>query len=74
MGNGTAGRNDTTAMSVRELVDELSRVDRELRGTPLLVRRSGTTAINPAVAPLLQRQRQLVAQLRTRRTSWARAD
>lgn len=72
MGEQTAGGHDTAAMSVRELMAELALVRSELQRAPLLVTVDGTLSVNPDVAPLLRRQRQLVARLRARRSSWVR--
>lgn len=67
-----SGGHDTAAMSVRELMAELAVVRTELQRAPLLVSVDGALSVNPDVAPLLRRQRQLVARLRARRSSWAR--
>jgi hypothetical protein len=72
MGENAVARRDTTQMSVRELLTELAEIEVQLRAAPLLVSQGGTTAVNPEVTPLLRRQRQLVARLRARRTSWHR--
>lgn len=68
----TAENRDTSTMSVRELMAELALVRSELQRASLLVTIDGTLSVNPDVAPLLRRQRQLVARLRARRTSWSR--
>ena len=65
-------RHGTATMTVRELMAELAVVDRKLQQAPLLVAVDGALAVNPEVAPLLRRQRQLVARLRARRSSWVR--
>ncbi|KQU66497.1 hypothetical protein ASC58_15840 [Phycicoccus sp. Root101] len=72
MGDRTTRPGDSAEMSVRELMAALAVVEEQLRQAPLLVTLGGTTAVNPEVAPLLRRQRQLVARLRARRTSWVR--
>jgi hypothetical protein len=61
-------------MSVRELVGMLSEIEDTLRETPFLVPRHGMMVVNPDVAPLLARQRSVVAQLRARRVSWRSGD
>ncbi|WP_270888417.1 hypothetical protein [Pedococcus sp. 5OH_020] len=61
-------------MSVRDLLAALAHVEAELRRTPFLTTRNGSTAINPDVAPLLSRQRQLVYRLQEHRTSQSRGE
>lgn len=63
----------TGSQTVRELMDELSQLDRDLRRTPLLTTADGNTAVNPEVASLLRRRRRVVAALRARRTSWSQS-
>jgi HPt (histidine-containing phosphotransfer) domain-containing protein len=62
--------HDLSSLGVRELVALLSKIEDELRQTPVMVRRHGVMAVNPDVAPLLARQRAVAAQLRQRRLSW----
>ena len=68
--DATATEHDLSSMGVRELVAALSKIEDELRQTPVMVRRHGVMAVNPDVAPLLARQRAVAAQLRQRRLSW----
>ena len=65
-----ATEQDLSSLGVRELVALLSKIEDELRHTPVMVRRHGVMAVNPDVAPLLARQRAVAAQLRQRRLSW----
>ena len=64
------GHIDLTNHTVRELVALLTQIEDTLRSTPFLVARNGLMVVNPEVAPLLARQRSIVAQLRARRVSW----
>jgi hypothetical protein len=66
----SAEEHDLSSLGVRELVAVLSKIEDELRQTPVMVRRHGVMAVNPDVAPLLARQRAVAAQLRQRRHSW----
>lgn len=66
----TATWSDLARMGVRELVTVLTEIEDELRGTPVMVQRHGMMVVNPEVAPLLARQRAVVAHLRQRRVSW----
>ena len=66
----TADLTDLASASVRELVTVLTQLEDRLRSTPFLVSRGGAMVVNPDVAPLLSRQRSVVAQLRSRRASW----
>jgi len=66
----TADLTDLASASVRELVTILTQLEDHLRSTPFLVSRGGAMVVNPDVAPLLSRQRSVVAQLRSRRASW----
>lgn len=59
-----------TALTVRELLGLLAELEDELRSTPFLVVEQGLMGVNPAVAPLLSRQRAVVTQLRARRLAW----
>ncbi|HEY7719185.1 MAG TPA: hypothetical protein VH915_10505 [Pedococcus sp.] len=61
---------DLAHTSVRDLVRLLTDVEDALRSTPFLIARGGLMVVNPAIAPLLSRQRVVVAQLRARRLSW----
>lgn len=70
IGEATATQPDLSSLGVRELVALLSKVEDELRQTPVMVRRHGVMAVNPDVAPLLARQRAVAAQLRQRRLAW----
>jgi hypothetical protein len=65
-----ADEPDLSSLGVRELVALLSRIEEELRQTPVMVRRHGVMAVNPDVAPLLARQREVAAHLRQRRLAW----
>jgi hypothetical protein len=64
-----AGEKDLSGRPVRELVGLLAAVEDGLRETRFLVHRRGVMAANPDVAPLLARERAVVAELRTRRFS-----
>lgn len=66
----TADLTDLASASVRELVSMLTKLEDRLRSTPFLVASEGLMVVNPEVAPLLSRQRSVVAQLRSRRASW----
>lgn len=61
---------DLSATSVRDLVAILTQIEDTLRSTPFLIPRDGLMVVNPDIAPLLSRQRSIVAQLRARRISW----
>jgi hypothetical protein len=66
----TADLTDLASASVRELLAMLARIEDRLRTTPFLVSEGEAMVVNPEVAPLLSRQRSVVAQLRTRRATW----
>ena len=54
---------------MRDLVAILTQIEDTLRSTPFLIPRDGLMVVNPDIAPLLGRQRSIVAQLRARRIS-----
>jgi hypothetical protein len=60
---------DPSNLSVRDLVSLLTQLEDTLRSTPFLIPRHEMMVVNPEVAPLLARQRAVVAQLRARRVS-----
>jgi hypothetical protein len=66
----TADLTDLASASVRELLGMLTHIEDRLRSTPFLVSDGETMEVNPEVAPLLSRQRSVVAQLRSRRATW----
>ena len=66
----TADLTDLAGASVRELLGMLTHIEDRLRSTPFLVSDGEAMVVNPEVAPLLSRQRSVVAQLRTRRATW----
>ena len=66
----TADLTDLASASVRELLAMLARIEDRLRTTPFLVSEGEAMVVNPEVAPLLSRQRTVVAQLRSRRATW----
>lgn len=66
----TADLSDLASASVRELLATLTHLEDRLRTTPFLVSDGDAMVVNPEVAPLLSRQRSVVAQLRSRRATW----
>ncbi|SES11189.1 hypothetical protein SAMN05216199_2034 [Pedococcus cremeus] len=66
----TADLTDLANASVRELLAMLTHTEDRLRTTPFLVPDGDAMVVNPEVAPLLSRQRSVVAQLRVRRDTW----
>lgn len=66
----TADLTDLASASVRDLLAMLTQIEDRLRTTPFLVSQGGAMVVNPEVAPLLSRQRSVVAQLRLRRSTW----
>ena len=66
----TADLTDLANASVRELLAMLTHIEDRLRTTPFLIPDGDAMVVNPEVAPLLSRQRSVVAQLRVRRDTW----
>ena len=66
----TADLTDLASASVRDLLAMLTQIEDRLRTTPFLISDGDAMAVNPEVAPLLSRQRSVVAQLRVRRDTW----
>ena len=61
---------DLSAISIRELVALLARLEDQLRDLPVLVPRSEKMVVNPEVGRLMAHQRAVIHQLRGRRVSW----
>ncbi len=60
------------SLSVRALVVALGETEDVLRGLEPFVVQHGRLVVNPARAPWITRERALVAELRSRHTSWRR--
>ena len=61
-------------MTVRALVSALTEVEDTLRALEPFVPRNGRLVVNPARKPWIVRERALVAELRSRRSSWRRGE
>ena len=63
---------DLRSLTVRALVTELGEAEDVLRGFEPFVVQHGRLVVNPARAPWITRERALVAELRSRHTTWRR--
>jgi hypothetical protein len=63
---------DLPSLTVRALVTALGEAEDVLRGLEPFVVQHGRLVVNPARAPWITRERALVAELRSRHTSWRR--
>jgi hypothetical protein len=60
------------SLTVRGLVAALGEAEEALRGLEPFIVQNGRLVVNPARAPWITRERALVAELRSRHTSWRR--